>query len=1146
MFFAGRASCTILRAGSGKEKGVVRSKHRGRGENVRKLASAAQGSNDDRVDGRGQLKLPRTMVGVLCLAGGVAFAGTANLAQAQGLPPSQATTPAGSPPPAGAPATNSVPNAAAAAPGAAAAKETPAQKLADAKPEPAIAPLAANLNQYAGQAVTSIEYSGVDFAKSDRLIAELSQKQGEPLDPEKVRQTTRRLFATGRYRNIDVHVEKSSSGLTLIFAGIPRYYVGRIEIDGVRDDRLSSLLEYGTNLNPGTAFNDDDVNAATESVKTVLAQNGFYEPKIAVKTDRDDSGQQINVTYTVAVGPQARVGNVSITGKDPGITEAEFRKKGKLKRNSRVGRETVNNTLSDLRAYYQAKDRLEATVSLQQSTYDAATRTLNYHFNVEQGPVVQVKVEGAKISKSRLHLLVPVFEEGTVDNDLLNEGRSNMKDFLQQEGYFAPRVEVQQLHPGTGGETVLYTVEKGTKNKVAAVTITGNKYFSTELLKDSLKVQKANAYQRSGRFSTQLVASDSKTIEAIYRANGFSSVKVTSSVKETQTASNGKPLKVGEISVAFTVAEGPQQTFGTVKLNGVDPSRAAAIRGMLQATPGQPFSLATLSGDRDTVLSYYLSNGFDKARIEVTQNIEASDKLKTDIGYDVSEGEPVSIGKVLESGIRYTRPSTIADQVKVHNGDPLDQSALLETQRNLYNLALFNEVNAAVQNPAGDAEQKNVLVQITEAKRWDVTYGAGFEVQTGIPQRGLYTTAQGTTAAQQGKAGASPRVSIDVSRINLRGTDESLTFHGDYGLLEEVATASFNVPHIFNRKSLTGQIQGGYSNVQDITTFASSTLQGSIHISQKASRKDTFIYDFEYRRVAVNPDSLAISPNLIPLLSQPVRVGGPGITWFHDTRSPSPLDAGKGSYTSVQDFYASSIFGSQTTFNRTDASNATYYTFGKSKYVFARNTRIGFIESAGTNPNAGTVDSPAPQACAGVLLETNASCNPVPLPERLYAGGATSHRGFGINDAGPRDLQTGYPVGGSAVFVNSFELRLPVQTLPYVGNSLSFVLFHDMGNVFQHPSDLFPSFARVKQPNAGTCTPAFGNTIGTCNFNYFSHAIGVGARYHTAVGPIRVDFSYNLNPPVYPQFPTDGNPLSLPSQGQSGHFNFFFSIGQAF
>ena len=39
---------------------------------------------------------------------------------------------------------------------------------------------------------------------------------------------------------------------------------------------------------------------------------------------------------------------------------------------------------------------------------------------------------------------------------------------------------------------------------------------------------------------------------------------------------------------------------------------------------------------------------------------------------------------------------------------------------------------------------------------------------------------------------------------------------------------------------------------------------------------------------------------------------------------------------------------------------------------------------------------------------------------------------------------------------------------------------------------------------------------GQCSFDYFSHAAGLGMRYHTPVGPIRLDFSYNLNPPIYP------------------------------
>ncbi len=1093
------------------------------------------------------LRARHALLGAFCVAGGLVLAAEPVRAQATGTTP--ASVSGGQAGQAGLTPTTPAATQQAATTSAPANGEIPAQNVAKAKPEPTLSPLRNDLRDFAGQRVEAIRYSGVVFTQNDRLQGELELKAGEPFDPEKVRQTERRLFATGRYRTIDVRVERSAAGVTVIFGGLPRYYIGRIEVNGLRDDRLSSLVEYGTNLNPGTAFTDEELTAATSAVKDVLAQAGYYQPDIVVETTRDDQSQQMNITYTIGIGPLARVGAVVITGKDPGITEAIFRKKGKLKRNSKVERETVSNALSNLRGYYQKKDRLEATVTLEKSTYDASTHRLNFDFEVEQGPPVQVKLEGAKVSRSRLHLLVPVYEEGTVDNDLLHEGEFNIKDFLQQSGYFDAKVEVSQVHPGTGGDTVLYTVDRGVKHKVVSVSITGNKYFGTELLKDSLKVQKADNYQRAGRYSTQLVQGDEKNIAAIYKANGFSNVKVTSSVQDIEKAPNGKPLKEAEIKVSFAIEEGTQQTFGAVTLNGVDPAREAAVKTMLQATAGQPFSLVTLSGDRDTVLSYFLSNGFDKATIEVKQTPRKDDN-KVDIAYNVIEGKEVFVGSVLESGLHYTRQKTITSQIKVHAGDPLDQSALLETQRNLYNLALFNEVNAAVQNPAGDAEQKNVLLQLTEARRWDVTYGFGFEVQTGVPSCGMYCTQVGTTAAQQGRAGASPRVSLDVSRINLRGSDDSLTFHGQYGLLEEVATATFQNPHLFGHRSFSGQIEGGYSNVQDISTFQSSTLQASAHITEKATRKDTFIYDFEYRRVAVNPNSLAIAADLIPLLSEPVRVGGPGITWFHDTRSPSPLDAQKGSYTSIQNFLASAKFGSQSSFDRIDGSYATYYRFGKKGYVFARNTRIGSIYSSGANPNAGTVTAPAPGACVGALLNVNASCNAVPLPERLYAGGATSHRGFGINDAGPRDLQTGFPVGGSAVFVNTFELRLPAQTLPVVGNNVSFVIFHDMGNVFYHASDMFPSFLRFHQPNESTCNNLSG-TIGTCNFNYFSHAIGLGARYHTAVGPIRLDLSYNLNPPSYPVFPSTTSTGAFvngqtPYVGQASHFNFFFSIGQAF
>jgi outer membrane protein insertion porin family len=1031
---------------------------------------------------------------------------------------------------------------------------TAASAAAQAAPEPILPPLTASLTDFTGLNVADIRYEGVDFDKSDKLLSELAQKEGDPFDPEKVRQMTRRLFATGRYRNIAVRVERSGQNLTVRFLGIAQYYVGRVLIVGVKQDRLASLLEYGTKLNPGTPYKQTDAASGLDAIKVVLAQNGYFEPNVTVDLRRDDAGQQVNLTYTVAIGAQARVGNVTVNGTNPGITVAEFRKKSKLKTRAKVARETVSTALDNMRTYFQKKDHLEATVALRKSVYDPATRTVNYDFVVEQGPIVKVEVAGAHFSKGRLHLLVPIFEEGTVDNDLVNEATYNIKDYLQQQGYSDVVVKNAIEQPAADQQIVRFSIDKGEHHKVLSVDIQGNRYFTSDLLKENLKVQRADAYNRSGHYSQELVEEDQKTLQAIYRANGFNSAKVTGSVQESDLGANGKPTRVAGVKIVFNVVEGAQQKFGDVKLQGIGGLREADIKPLLQASTGQPFSLIALSGDRDAILGYYLSNGFDQARIEVTQTPNPGNPDITDVGYVVTEGKQVFIGRILESGIHYTRNKTVDRELRVHPGDPLDQSALLQTQRNLYNLALFNEVNAAVQNPDGDAELKNVLIQIAEARRWDVTYGVGFEAQTGLPACN-YCTQQGTTAAQQGKAGVSERVSLDVTRINLRGTDDSITLHGSYGLLERVGSVTFQNPHLFSNPRFGAQVSASYSNVQDITTFASSKIQFDARVTQKATRKDTFIYDFEYRRVAVDPNSLAISASLIPQLSQPVRVGGPGITWFHDTRSPSPLDAQKGSYTSVQDFFASSKFGSETDFNRTDISNSTYYVFGRKKYVFARDTRLGFIASFGTNTNS------ALTACAQLpgqdLLNTNASCNPVPLPERLYAGGATSHRGFGINQAGPRDLQTGYPVGGSAVFVNSFELRLPPPVLPYVADNVSFVLFHDMGNVFQHLDDVFPSFARFHQPDETTCensspAPNANNiVIGTCNFNYFSHAIGAGARYKTPVGPIRVDFSYNLNPPSYPQISDQTQPghfvnNAMPGTGHSGHFNYFFSIGQSF
>ncbi|HEX3373224.1 MAG TPA: POTRA domain-containing protein [Edaphobacter sp.] len=1080
--------------------------------------------------------------------GRAAAAVWAGLLLAAGMAGAQQAPSPASPPPTPQPTAPAVGRGANAAPPAQGQPNAPPAKPGETQ-TPADAGLSTTVWAWKGLRVDKILFQGVTFDAADTLPKELPQKEGTPLDPELVRASVRRLFVSGRYRDISVRGVRQGDAVTLVFTGVARYYVGRVTIDGVKSDRLSSLLEFATKLSPGTAFNESQIAAGAAGIKEMLQQQGYYESVMSADSKVDVAGDQVNVTYTVAVGPQARVGQITLQGADAGITLEEFRKKGKLKQGSRVTRDTTSNALDRLRKLYQKKDRLEATVTLQKETYDKTRKQLDMQFQANQGPEVKVVVEGAKISPSRLHLLVPIFEEGTIDNDLLNEGVFNIRDFQQQQGYFDAKVDVKVIGEDTPAERVVFTVDRGVRHKVIAVDLKGNKYFADDLLLERMRVQKSNLYQRSGRYSPALVSGDVSAIQALYRANGFDQAKVTTDVKDISTSPEGKPLKVGEIAVTYTIVEGPQQKFGKVDLNGVDAGRMQDVRALMNAQTGQPFSLVTLSGDRDTVLQYYLSHGFDQVKVEIRQVKGAEGSDKTDVALNVTEGQQVFVDRVLLSGAEKTKPRVVDSQILVHPGDPLDQTALLQTQRNLYNIALFNEVIAAVQNPQGDAPQKNVLLQLTEAKRWNVTYGFGLEAQTGTPQSGTISEASCiqlminpcNQLTQNGKTGVSPRVSFDVSRINLWGTQDSLTLHSSYGLLEQVAILTLQNPHLYGSKNFSAAISGGYSNVQDITTFTASTLQGDFRITQKWRRRDTFIYDFLYRRVEVA--NVQVSADLIPIQSQPVRVGGPGVTWLHDTRSPGPLDAVKGQYSTVQMFLASSKFGSQTDFWKIDGTNATYYQFGKQRYVIARSTRIGYEQSSGANPNVGNAACLNPDSQGQDLLNTNPSCVAIPLPERLYAGGANSLRGFPINGAGPRDLQTGYPVGGTAAFVNTFELRLPAPTLPVVGNSVNFVLFHDMGNVFQLASQMFPSFLRFNQPDRATCANVSGS-IGTCNFNYFSHDVGLGARYKTPVGPIRLDFSYNLNPPSYPViYDFNNNP---PHESSAGHFNFFFSIGESF
>ncbi len=974
------------------------------------------------------------------------------------------------------------------------------------------------------------------------LPAQLELQPGDILTDTKVRASLRRLYDSGLYDTIQVQGLRSDGGVTIIFAGRPRLFIGRVQIFGIKDDRLQGRLVGSARLQPGTRYTQRKLNNSQASIEQALTDNGFYEAKVERREQLDSPNSQVNVIYNINPGKQAKVGNVKVDG-TPGMSLEQFRKTSKLKAGSKVNRQTVSRALTRLRKYYDKKQRWAGAVTLETKQYHPETNQLDYSFQAKEGPLVKVRVEGARYSRSTIERLVPIYEEGTVDLDLVNEGAHNLRADLQGKGYFDATVTHEPVHNSPEETTVLYNVDRGAEHRVDSVRIEGGKYFDHDTLAEHVSVRPANFIERHGTYSQTMVQNDVSNLTGLYQGSGFSHVVVTPQIKDVDTkGKNGKTS--AHIRVVYKIEEGQQQKIGSYTINGMKKISLDVLRPSLNTEVGQPYSSLNVTGDRDLIQTYYLSHGYPNAQVNVVQHNDAKNPQLVDVTMNVEEGQQVFVNKVLVSGLHYTRPSIVTPRVTVRPNEPLDQSALLDSQRRLYNLALFNEVDTAVQNPSADQPRKNVLLLTTEAKRWDVTYGFGFQAQTGTPYRNTpsaaYLIQQGInpstfSGGANGHFGVSPNLVFDISRINLFGTNQSISLRTNYGTLEQQAVVLYQNPGLLKNPNFNASFSGGYTSSQNVTTFSASSLFATVRVTQHVTKPTTLIYSWSYREVKVNPNSIQVSIALIPLLSQPARVGGPGFNYIRDTRDDA-LDAHHGTFNTVALFLSDSKFGSQANFDRIDITNSSYYDFGKRHWVLARQTRYGQERAFGDGRQ---------------LL--------IPLPERLYAGGATSHRGFAINAAGPRDPQTGYPIGGAAVAVNTLELRTPYPNLPLIGNNLGFVFFHDMGNIFSRSTDVWPSFHNFFQPDQRGCRTV--PTVNTnpdgslnvkeqpCSFNYWSHALGLGARYRTPIGPIRVDLSYNLDPPYFPEvynYQSSTSNVPQPQTGQAGHFNFFFSIGQTF
>jgi outer membrane protein insertion porin family len=989
-------------------------------------------------------------------------------------------------------------------------------------------------------------------------IGGLPVEIGKPLEPQQVATALRILYQTGNFADIKVVRYPEPGGIRLDFVATENLYINQVLIEGLTAPPTEASAAAAMQLSLGQTYYETELVDATNRLKDALREEGLYEAKLDVEKRARTESHQLDVIVHVVSGPRVRLSKIDL------LNNTEYRDGDllalfKVKSGSELTIAKVRAGEERIRRFLEKKGHLSGRVSGRRGEYNKAENAIPLTIEVTEGPRVLVQVVGAKFAKRDLKKLVPIYQEGSVDADLLEEGKRNLRERMEREGYFDATVSYTMVSKDIVGaktgrkgseETITYTVERGDRHKLLRIEFVGNKYFSTHILRSQLTITPSSWAVRP-RFSRRLMENDAQSIKNLYVGNGFLTAKVESKVLDDYAG------HTGDLIIRFTVEEGKQTLVSRLKIEGMKSLPETEIMSVVGSSPGQPYSDINVARDRDNILALYFNEGFPNAAFswsaepaggtatktteekegvaaepdDKDQQEEGTSKIAraepVNLVYKIVEGSQIRVRRVYLTGYDHTRPSVIRRDVKVKPNEPLREGDVIESQQKLYNLGIFNRVTIEPQNPNGTDPEKDVVVLVEEAKRYTIAYGGGFEVQR----------LASTTNPTGGEFQAAPRGILEISKQNLTGRADSLSLKMRGSTIQGRVLLAYSSPDTFHSQKWSTQTTAYVERTQDINTFSQVRYETNLQLTQQYSPRTSLLYRYAFRKVTVS--NLNIPADEVPLFNQPTLVSEFTATWFRDTRD-NPADATKGTFTSADVSVAGTALGSSASFVRLFVQNSGYHPI-KRNWSYARSIRLGMLQ-----PYASTVSLTFP------AQTTQPPPQVIPLPERLFSGGGSNLRGFALNQAGPRDSITGFPVGGQALLVINQELRFPLK-FPFVPSGLGGVFFYDGGNAFSRvsrmtlrwspPKPVFQAAYPDLPPGRFNPTQCLYNC--TNELNYFSHTIGFGLRYATPVGPIRVDLGYQINRPTI-VIPCKNSAVFCQQGTHLPHFQIFFNLGSSF
>jgi outer membrane protein assembly complex protein YaeT len=378
-----------------------------------------------------------------------------------------------------------------------------------------------------------------------------------------------------------------------------------------------------------------------------------------------------------------------------------------------------------------------------------------------------------KIKTDDLKEVMDLLDGQVYSRSAVERNRQKILDKYHSKGYLLAQVDVEEgIEESTGRKTVAFKINEGKKVRVRYVTFAGNVHVKDKELRKKLPT-KEERWWRDGDFKEDEYRLGLDTLVDYYRELGYLDAAVRGE-KITYT-----PDKKW-MDVRVNLAEGKRYRFGKATFIHNNIVEDGALKAQLLLDSGDIFNMKKYEATKFQVTSLYREEGY--LFLDLQDRFEYQDSV-VNVIFTIKENNIAHIHLVDIRGNSKTKDKVIRREVKLFPGDIFRQSLIVRAQRDIMQLAFFDNVEPNIEQVKdGDASDVNLVMKVTEKQAGTGTVSAGL----------AYSQRESLVGT------------VGLQIPNFMGNGQRAELNLEYGEQKKLASVGFTEPWFLDTPTLVG------------------------------------------------------------------------------------------------------------------------------------------------------------------------------------------------------------------------------------------------------------------------------------------------------------------------------------------------------